>query len=198
MHGCGNIIKRSRGKEQTQTWHIIKFDVTFTHYRPVLTSKGGFTLSDFSEVAFPLSSVTLLHYSSPDRVCNKADRSVCCSSGRSSSARRPSSSAPGLESLGTFRNIFHDISGEAFAVDSNTILIKVEWGQYLNIDFFYHFMHSIIVSFKYPGIYLRRRGEFRQKDIGQDSNPFVSRDPTLSSWPDLLANPLGLGSGCFR
>ena len=63
---------------------------------------------------------------------------------------------------------------------------------------FYHFMHSIIVSFKYPGIYLRRRGEFSQKDFGQDSNRFLSRDPTLSSWPDLLANPLGLGSGCFR
>merc|ERR1712152_125548 len=64
-----------------------------------------------------------------DRVCNKADRSVCCNSDVSSSGSRPSSlssSSPlsGLESLGTFRNIFHDISGEAFAVDSETILIK--------------------------------------------------------------------------
>merc|ERR1712147_233535 len=56
-----------------------------------------------------------------DRVCNKADRSVCCNSDVSSSS---SSSSSGLESLGTFRNIFHDISGEAFAVDSETILIK--------------------------------------------------------------------------
>merc|ERR1711971_482991 len=59
-----------------------------------------------------------------DRVCNKADRSVCCNSDVSSSGSRPSSSSSGLESLGTFRNIFHDISGEAFAVDSETILIK--------------------------------------------------------------------------
>merc|ERR1739838_1027250 len=51
-----------------------------------------------------------------DRVCNKADRSVCCNS--------EASSPGGIESLGTFRNIFHDISGEAFAVDSETILIK--------------------------------------------------------------------------
>merc|ERR1712179_657153 len=60
------------------------------------------------------------------RVCNKADRSVCCASGVSSSGSRPSSSSSssGLKSLGTFRNIFHDISGEAFAVDSETILIK--------------------------------------------------------------------------
>merc|ERR1711983_301727 len=59
------------------------------------------------------------------RVCNKADRSVCCASEVSSSGSRPSSpSSSGLESLGTFRNIFHDIGGEAFAIDSETILIK--------------------------------------------------------------------------
>ena len=53
---------------------------------------------------------------------------MCCASGVSSSGSRPSSSSSSsssLKSLGTFRNIFHDISGEAFAVDSETILIKV-------------------------------------------------------------------------
>ena len=30
----------------------------------------------------------------------------------------------GLRKLGSFRNFFHDISGDAYAVDSNTILIK--------------------------------------------------------------------------
>merc|ERR1712176_713897 len=72
-----------------------------------------------------LHIVGLLRY----RVCNKADISVCCNSDVSSSGSRPSSSSSsspssGLESLGTFRNIFHDISGEAFAMDSETILIK--------------------------------------------------------------------------
>ena len=79
----------------------------------------------------------------------KADRSVCCESGvqigqtssqniikfqqtvpvtesiihldtKSSSQEETG----GLRKLGSFRNFFHDISGDAYKVDSNTILIK--------------------------------------------------------------------------
>ena len=200
MHGCGNIIKRSRGKEQTHTWHIIKCDVTFTHYRPVLTSKGGFTLSDFSEVAFPLSSVILLHFTFLiSRPClqqgwqvrvlllwtlllRQATLLLCPGSGE---PRHISQHFPWHQWGGFCCWLQHN---------SNKGRMRAIFKHWL----FDHFMHSIIVSFKYPGIYLRRRGEFSQKDFGQDSNRFLSRDPTLSSWPDLLASPLGLGSGCFR
>ena len=80
----------------------------------------------------------------------KVDRSVCCESGvqigQTSSetllnsnklfvpvtvfiihlATKSSSQEEtgGLRKLGSFRNFFHDISGDAYKVDSNTILIK--------------------------------------------------------------------------
>jgi len=57
-----------------------------------------------------------------DRVCGRrTDRTVCCAQESSSSAE---SDDNGLRKLGSFRNIFHDIAGDAYAVDSNTILIK--------------------------------------------------------------------------
>jgi len=60
------------------------------------------------------------------RVCGrKVDRSVCCESGVQIDTKSSSQEETGgLRKLGSFRNFFHDISGDAYKVDSNTILIK--------------------------------------------------------------------------
>merc|ERR1712243_75167 len=57
-----------------------------------------------------------------NRVCGRrTERTICCAQESSSSAE---SSDNGLRKLGSFRNIFHDIGGDAYAVDESTILIK--------------------------------------------------------------------------
>ena len=77
------------------------------------------------------------------KVCGKrSDRSICCSSGELNCQRlveiqqtsklylgrqQQSSNtgdSSGLEKIGSFVNIFHDISGDVFKVDSSTLLIR--------------------------------------------------------------------------
>lgn len=67
------------------------------------------------------------------KVCgNKRDRTVCCPLKISAFDKKDSSEEEDkfVDSLvtpvpiGSFRNIFHDIGGQAFALDSNTVLIK--------------------------------------------------------------------------
>ena len=57
------------------------------------------------------------------RICNKRARKVCCAA-----PQRPNTlsdrGAASVKKIGNFINIFHDIAGEVFATDSNTVLIK--------------------------------------------------------------------------
>jgi len=53
-----------------------------------------------------------------EKVCGeRRERLICCPQARNQG------SGEGVK-IGSFRNIFHDISGEAFALDTKTILIK--------------------------------------------------------------------------
>merc|ERR1712243_329444 len=57
-----------------------------------------------------------------NRVCGRrTERTICCAQESSSSAE---SRDNGLRKLGSYKNIFHDIGGDAYAVDESTILIK--------------------------------------------------------------------------
>ena len=62
------------------------------------------------------------------RVCRKLDRAVCCNQDipdfAVSSGSKSSSDSNGLKKLGSFKNFFHDISGDVYQVDSKTVLIK--------------------------------------------------------------------------
>merc|ERR1712243_488565 len=52
-----------------------------------------------------------------NRVCGRrTERTICCAQDSSSSAE---SSDNGLRKLGSFRNIFHDIGGDAYAVEKH-------------------------------------------------------------------------------
>merc|ERR1712025_1128485 len=50
------------------------------------------------------------------RVCNKKAKKVCCQASQTGTTS--------VKKIGNFVNIFHDIAGEVFATDSNTVLIK--------------------------------------------------------------------------
>merc|ERR1711990_416116 len=61
------------------------------------------------------------------KVCGlKSDRTVCCEDGAASAAGKSiaSSAAIGKRKIGSFVNIWHDIAGEVFALDDQTILIE--------------------------------------------------------------------------
>jgi len=60
------------------------------------------------------------------KVCGlKSDRTVCCEDGEGGrSAGKEFSEASGKRKIGSFVNIFHDIAGEVFAIDDETILIE--------------------------------------------------------------------------
>ena len=77
------------------------------------------------DTARQLHIVTLLR----GRVCGRrSDRAVCCATDPEDTPRPQEAGAgagAGLRRLGAFRNIFHDIGGTAYALDSRTILIKV-------------------------------------------------------------------------
>merc|ERR1711874_346319 len=57
------------------------------------------------------------------RVCNKRAKKVCCAASRSQLGVRKQETTS-VKKIGNFVNFFHDISGEVFATDSNTVLIK--------------------------------------------------------------------------
>ena len=75
------------------------------------------------DTARQLHIVTLLR----GRVCGRrSDRAVCCATDPEDTPRPQEAGAgAGPRRLGAFRNIFHDIGGTAYALDSRTILIKV-------------------------------------------------------------------------
>lgn len=56
-----------------------------------------------------------------EKVCSKRDRRVCCAQENSPLEKNASK---GEVRIGKFNNIFHDIGGQAFALDSKTVLIK--------------------------------------------------------------------------
>jgi len=61
------------------------------------------------------------------KVCGlKSDRTVCCEDGAGSTTGKSiaSSAAIGKRKIGSFVNIWHDIAGEVFALDDQTILIE--------------------------------------------------------------------------
>merc|ERR1711990_393097 len=61
------------------------------------------------------------------KVCGlKSDRTVCCEDGAGSTTGESiaSSAAIGKRKIGSFVNIWHDIAGEVFALDDQTILIE--------------------------------------------------------------------------
>ena len=78
---------------------------------------------DTRDTARRLHIVTLLR----GRVCGRrSERAVCCATDPEDTPRPQEAGAgAGLRRLGAFRNIFHDIGGTAYALDSRTILIKV-------------------------------------------------------------------------
>merc|ERR1711892_1572374 len=57
-----------------------------------------------------------------EKVCNKRERKVCCA--QTDSPLDSNSVEKGEARIGDFNNIFHDIGGEAVALDSKTVLIK--------------------------------------------------------------------------
>merc|ERR1712113_873044 len=60
-----------------------------------------------------------------DKVCGKRkERRVCCASQQDSVQTFAQQAAPVPKKIGTFNNIFHDIAGTAYALNSSTILIK--------------------------------------------------------------------------
>eukprot|EP00092_Neocalanus_flemingeri_P065150 GFUD01079153.1.p1 GENE.GFUD01079153.1~~GFUD01079153.1.p1 ORF type:complete len:247 (+),score=63.93 GFUD01079153.1:84-743(+) len=75
--------------------------------------------SDLAEKRLIISQVK-------EKVCGeRKERTVCCAR-ESSSLEEDESAGEGGEavSIGLFKNIFHDISGQAYALDSKTVLIK--------------------------------------------------------------------------
>merc|ERR1712212_699413 len=61
-----------------------------------------------------------------DKVCGKRkERRVCCASSEQEPLQTfAQAAAPVPKKIGTFTNIFHDIAGTAYALNSTTILIK--------------------------------------------------------------------------
>jgi len=64
-----------------------------------------------------------------DKVCGKRkERRVCCASEQQPlqtfTQQQTAAAAPVPKKIGTFTNIFHDIAGTAYALNSTTILIK--------------------------------------------------------------------------
>jgi len=59
------------------------------------------------------------------KVCGlKSDRTVCCEDGVGAAAGKSIESSSGKRKIGSFVNIWHDIGGEVFALDDETILIE--------------------------------------------------------------------------
>lgn len=59
-----------------------------------------------------------------EAVCGaREDRTVCCPSSAASNNQQQHSE-PGLNKIGDFVDIWHDIGGRAYAVDAQTVLIK--------------------------------------------------------------------------
>jgi len=60
-----------------------------------------------------------------DKVCGKRkERRVCCASEQEPVQTFGQAPAPVPKKIGTFTNIFHDIAGTAYALNSTTVLIK--------------------------------------------------------------------------